>query len=525
MQGIGCGKKHRAHCKSLSQAALEPFQETDAMPNPAPSKIEHVFVVMLENRSFDHIFGKSGIPGLTVATSGNSNMHRGVAIPFGGGAPERMTHDPEHEFHTVVEQLCGHGVKFPQGGRYPPINNSGFAANFGDMFDPPAAPGAPEVAAVMQAIDPAEQTPALFELAQEFAVCDAWHASMPGATWPNRFFVHGGSSGGLDHSPTKKDIAIWEAQLGNFKYPNGSIYDRLGKENCRLYQHKTGNVSGKFPQVAALKGVNLRQVHNLDEFEDDLNGLYPYGYTFIEPAYGNLINNSYHGGSSQHPKDGLASGDRLVARVYNAIRQSALWEKSLLIITYDEHGGFYDHVPPPKAVPPGDAYDPRHNVHGFDFSTLGVRVPAVVVSPWISKGRVDHTPYDHSSVVATLCRLFGKLHLTERDRKANDVLGLIGSTLRNDCPDHLEGPLPDLTKALEAFEIEEVPNPAEPVEEGSNLQGFLFVARKAERELGPSPMKDLEAAVVQGPLPETKGAAELYLEMIEAEYVPEADPA
>jgi phospholipase C len=482
--------------------------------HPVSAKIKHIFVLMLENRSFDHMFGKSGIDGIEVAQSSHENDHLGTAIPFGGGAPEQMAADPAHEFESVVEQLGGPGAIFPSGGPYPAIKNTGFAANFHKVFKTPPAPGAKSVAAVMQAINPAVQTPALLKLAKEFAICDRWHASMPGATWPNRFFVHGASSAGLDHSPNALDIAIWEAQLGNFKFSNGSIYDRLGKSKCRLYQDKSGPLSGKIPQVAAIKNVNLSDVRPLARFEADLAKPYPYAYTFIEPAYGNILNNSYRGGSSQHPLDGLANGDRLVAKVYNAIRNSSLWDQSLLVITFDEHGGFYDHVPPPAAIPPGDAFNPKHNKHGFNFSTYGVRVPAVVVSPWIAAGTVDHTLYDHSSVPASLTRLFGKDPLTERDKHANDFLALVTGPLRSDCPQSVSGPpVPPGGTALTQVGVAEPPVPeGKPIEEGSQLPGFIFVARKAQMRQQ-NKVKGIAPTQLKPP-PKTTADAQRYLESI-----------
>ena len=176
---------------------------------------------------------------------------------------------------------------------------------------------------------------------------------------------------------------------------------------------------------------------NLDHLQQDLadSGGYPYAYTFIEPSYGDISSNTYQGGSSQHPMDGLAAGDALVRRVYQLIRQSPVWQQSLLIIAYDEHGGFYDSVAPGAAPPPGDAPPFKVNQHGFDFSVFGVRVPAVVVSPWIAQGVVDSKVYDHSSVLATLECLFELPALTARDAQANDLLHLITDQCRSDCPE------------------------------------------------------------------------------------------
>jgi phospholipase C len=107
------------------------------------------------------------------------------------------------------------------------------------------------------------------------------------------------------------------------------------------------------------------------------------------------------------------------------------------VILYDEHGGFYDSVKPGPAAPPNDGAASSLNASGFGFDVYGVRVPAIVVSPWVEKGRVDSTPYDHSSVLATLERLFGLPPLTDRDRNANDLLSLITQTCRQDCPESI----------------------------------------------------------------------------------------
>lgn len=402
--------------------------------------IKNVFVLMLENRSFDHMFGLSGIPGINIATASNTNIYQGRTHAFQGGAPDQAPSDPGHEFPDVVEQLCGAGAAYVPGKPYPPTDNSGFVSNYATTKTEGKPPPSDSVGAVMQGIDTARQTPALYQLATNYVLCDGWRASLPGPTWPNRYFLHGASSSGLDHSPTKADLAEWETLQG-FSYANGSLYDALdkalGSGSYKLYQDGDDVVNlGRIPQVASLKGISFFDVDSLSHFADDLQNGYSYPYTFIEPSYGDVVDNTYEGGSSQHPMDGLSGGDQLVARVYNAIRNSPVWPNSLLVILYDEHGGFYDSAQIKEAVQPGDGADAKFSQYGFDFSVLGVRVPAVIVSPWVAKGAVDHTEYDHSSVPATLGRLFGFSPLTQRDKQANDVLHLIAGSPRadSDCP-------------------------------------------------------------------------------------------
>jgi len=301
-------------------------------------------------------------------------------------------------------------------------------------------------------------------------------------------FVHAASSAGLDHSPTTAQIIEWESVHG-FSFPHGSIYDALtaAKLRWRIYNDNTdaysddpkkGSAFGAVPQVSALKGVTVLDINSLTHFASDLQGPYPYQYTFIEPNYGDITGNTYAGGSSQHPMDDVFGGEGLIKAVYEAIRNSPLWDTSLLIVTYDEHGGFFDHVPPVAAPPPGDGSGSTYNESGFTFDLLGVRVPTIVVSPLIAAGTVDTSVYDHSSVPATMERLFGFAPLTARDTAANDVRHLFTLTsARTDCPTTLPGPVPSVAGAR--------PTPMDddqPVSSGGNLPGFLAAARKAAYE-------------------------------------------
>jgi phospholipase C len=150
--------------------------------------------------------------------------------------------------------------------------------------------------------------------------------------------------------------------------------------------------------------------------------------------------------NDEHADHDMEAGEQLIHDVYQAIRSNKeVWESSILVITYSQHGGFYDHVPPPTTVSPDGviAQDPGQNVakiKAFDFTRLGVRVPAVIISPYIEPGTVDHTVYDHTSVIATARKLFlGKAaatsYLTERDRLANTFDHLLTrATPRTDNP-------------------------------------------------------------------------------------------
>src|SRR5262249_48965495 len=149
---------------------------------------------------------------------------------------------------------------------------------------------------------------------------------------------------------------------------------------------------------------------------------------------------------------------------------------------YDEHGGFYDHFAPPPVAAPDDGSDSsKWNESGFLFNQLGARVPAVIVSPWV-QAQVDHTVYDHTSVLKTLEKLWGVDHLTERDHKATDVLALVGDVLRPDCPTRLGSPPPEPARAPLTAAQQAVLD-QEPLEPRGNHYGFLHVAMKTDLEL------------------------------------------
>ena len=387
------------------------------------ASINHVFVLMLENRSFDHLFGLSGLTGTDARTGTHtavegltgdeSNTFQGRVYPVQRGADWAMPVDPGHEFPNVLDQLCGPGI--PYLAPYPAINRSGFVDSYNQSG------GGAQPGEVMKCFDTQRQLPVLFALAQEYAICDHWFSSMPGPTWPNRMFVHAASSGGLDHSPSTSDILLWET-LDGFSFSKGTIFASL-KARGIPYHLYSGD---EFPMVAALKGIELADVHRIDDLVADLGAKrpFPYDYVFIEPSYNVL--QDYRNSTSMHPLADIRDGENLVKKIYEALRASDAWSSSLFIITWDEHGGFFDHVSPPPATPPGDTSPgSKYNQYHFTFAQYGVRVPALVVSPFIPKGTIDHRVYDHSSVLTTLGAIFGTNSLTTRDARASSLLPLL----------------------------------------------------------------------------------------------------
>ncbi|CAG9220821.1 Phospholipase C [Paraburkholderia tropica] len=394
--------------------------------------IAHVFVLMMENRSFDHVFGLAGLEGIAPPPASRG---------FADGAADRLSTDPPHEFDDVAAQIAG----------TPPM--SGFASG-------------PNAAIAMHGFG-AGALPVVDQLAREFVLFDNWFSSMPGPTWPNRFFAHAASSGGLANSPGGLTSAASETidSLG-FSFQNGTLFDRLTAHGKRWRVYH----ADAFPQVLAIKGLvggffhgdtfrTIRPGSTDDAFQQDLNdsGGYDIDYTFIEPSYG-LLSANFADGNSQHPVGSMSSGERFIQYVYETIRNApAIWPHSVLLVTWDEHGGFFDHVPPPAASPPGDAdlNSQRAAVpRTFAFDRLGVRVPALLISPWAPRGgtgsalfpgaagaagasgAAQATAFDHASIVHSVRELFGLgAPLTQRDAATPSWTGALLVAPRADGDD------------------------------------------------------------------------------------------
>ncbi|WP_426528828.1 alkaline phosphatase family protein [Bradyrhizobium sp. McL0615] len=399
--------------------------------------VEHLFVLMLENRSFDHMLGLSGITGPDAQTGAQtaidglsgteSNSYNGRTFTVSRGAPDVALHDPGHGFTSVLIQLCGEGARYESGNTYPAINNSGFVFDYARQH-----PDTPDEA--MKCFTP-EQVPVITALAREFVVCDRWFCSMPGPTEPNRWFVHAGTAGNRDDNLSKREYADGMAlPWGGVEFENGSIFSHLKKAGVkyRIY------ACDEFPNVALLDGVSRTfDIDDFDDFAEDVaSASYDAAYTFIEPSYD--VFRKYKGGNSQHPLASAKAGELLIMRTYEALRKSPIWASSMLVVTYDEHGGFYDHVAPPPARATGS----KGRASGFMFDQLGPRVPAVIVSPLIPKNLIDHRVYEHSSVIATLINLFNLEPLTPRTSSSSNFRHLVSlSVPRDDAPLTLPDPM------------------------------------------------------------------------------------
>lgn len=457
--------------------------------------IEHFFVLMLENRSFDHMFGafahlQSDPMNGAESCPQDPDEPQGSMVAAQFDAPDITDPDPPHEFLDVFYQLTGR-----RSGDYPhgPLPMDGFAASaaFGLLEgegDRSKRKRRDERSDGRYALNGqgVHSIPVLRTLAEQFAVCENWYSSMPGPTWPNRFFIHAASSGGLTNSP--KMLAMGKAltfdELG-FDFEHGTVFDRLGAGNWRIYH---GDL---LPQVLAIKGLAREYAgeaadafRRVEFLRDDLqDSEFAPKYVFIEPDHSIITGSRLC--DSQHPPGRVTSGEQLIKHVFEAISQSPLWEKSALLIVYDEHGGFFDRRSPPEAVSPGDRPLNAHKAkypHAFDFTRLGARVPAVIVSPWIEAGTVDPTLYDHSSLLKTLGQRFGFAPLTRRDAGANDFGHVFNrSEPRTDIPELFAAagdflPFADVQEAVEPEEDES----SEDDIAADGLAGFVRIAMMME---------------------------------------------
>jgi len=417
-------------------------------------RIQRFVVLMLENRSFDHLFGylKAVNPQIAgLADQEYSNYPDPVTklkpqVFTSPTAPSAMKFDPPHEFEDVQIQLYGPAPTAPDGSTAPnPRSNPASMSGFLFCGNQAAATGKipAEGPSVMQGFA-AGQVPYIQTLAQEFALFNFWFSSLPGPTWPNRFFVHAATSGGLTDSPGTAAIAA------GYSFKNDTIYHALtnaGKD-WRIYHDGLPQTAGIDSLRSAYVDAFTKNFREIDYFVQDIkDGILP-EYTFIEPQYD--VGDNYQFGNSMHPVNDVSAGDALVKFVYEALRGSNYWQDTMLIITFDEHGGFFDHVPPPGAVPTGDDASYANAKNNFNFNLYGVRVPAIVISAYTQKGTVVGTDpndpttiFDHTSILATVEERFNLPPLTARDKAANKLdVALNLDVPRTDAPLVLQSPSP-----------------------------------------------------------------------------------
>lgn len=414
------------------------------------AQIDHVVVLMLENRSFDSMLGwlKPGDPNFRGLSGTETNPQAGPGLP-----PIGVWNQPGTDPATMSIPCPDPGELFSQDmnaqlfGAGNPTTGTPTMDGFVINYMAQAGVGAADAKAVMHHFTP-DQVPVISQLATAFGVSDCWHASAPCQTWPNRFFVHTATAGGyVNNSPV------------HFPYTMKSVFELLDErqKEWRIYFHD-------LPQAATLANIWESGATNFRRFEADfvsdaMTGKLP-AYSFIEPRYFSssllqLIPND------EHPPHNVHYGEQLIATVYNAVRNGPNWARTLFVVIYDEHGGCYDHVPPPAAAPPGGP-----TPDGFAFDRYGVRVPAVIVSPYIPAGTIVRPPdgagypFDHTSIIATLRELF-QLDgpLTGRDAVAPNLVSALSlAEPTNDGPDRIVPPGSAPSAAEVASAVQLAPN-------------------------------------------------------------------
>lgn len=328
------------------------------------ARIKHIVVLMMENRSFDHMLGYLSLEGGRADIDGLqesfANMHLGrrYAVHHLQGSALGQGQSPGHGGADVARQLAGH--------------NGGFVDDYALGHPDDADPG------LVMGYYNASQLPVYDFLAAQFCVCDRWFSSVPGATWPNRLYAMSGRAAG-----SKDNIAVP-------LYSNASFLRHLDR----------AHVSWKFyserkPWTLALTDEQYRSSENYEPF-----GGPQWRYGFVGDALAGTLPSvawidPHFFADDDHPPADLRAGQALVARVYQALSRGPGWQETLLILCYDEHGGFYDHVVPGPAA---DA-DPA-------FRQYGLRVPALLVCPWVAAASVYHGVLDHTSIIKTILARF-----------------------------------------------------------------------------------------------------------------------
>lgn len=403
-------------------------------PTSLLSKVNHIVVVMLENRSFDHMLGflyqssnnvsPLGQPfeGLTgKETNLDANGKPATVFPIQPTDPNaylRPGANPGEGYLNTNSQLFSQ-----QDAPVPvtPASNNGFVTNFAytlgwESKEPGQVVAGTQASQIMGIYTPAT-LPVLSKLASGYAVCDQWYASAPTETFPNRAFVSMATSQGFVQD---KSCSVYTAP---------SIFTALGKKSASWAVYGYDAPALMRGSVADITNAPESNFGEFTDFQNAAKGGTLANYVFLEPMWGTQ-------GNSQHPNYGVSKGEQFLHDVYYSLMGTPVWNQTLLIITYDEHGGCYDHVPPPEnAVAPDNSAGELN----FDFKRFGLRVPTVLVSPMIAAGTVfrttSATPFDHTSILATVEARFGVPSLTKRDAAAPSVGAVLTlQALRTDDP-------------------------------------------------------------------------------------------
>ena len=462
------------------------MQQSDNTPSPFLDTFDRVVVLMMENRSFDNVLGylyPNGAPRGQPFAGAAAYSNPGATPWLGKGpgpaistsdtqAPNEPFPDPGEYMINVLQQMFGEQFN---GIDYNPAcspDMSGFVQNYYQVLDglknisgkntvPWVGDPVLKSADVMNC-QPKSATPVLSALAENFCVFDHWFCALPSATWTNRAFWHADTSYGWADNPTPKPNWTLEDWLVGSNAP--TLFSRLeettnSENSWRVYSDAPmaltklvhfGSLWDKVGPEYFPKLSDPLNKHNEPTFYDDCAAGNLPKYSFIEPHFLNDVDGG-HWHNDMHPSKwdseehwvlwgsggpgSVTLGDQLIHNVYEAIRTSPCRDDTLFIITFDEHGGNFDHVPPPCASSP-DAQTFYNGApeHGFNFKQLGPRVPMVMVSSHIEPGTVVNTPMNHGSFLRGLQDKWGFDSLGPRSRDSASFVESLQPVAQRDWP-------------------------------------------------------------------------------------------
>ena len=393
--------QYAAALRALGRTTLRhpdslPFPHLAAGTDTLPG-IEHIVVLMMENHSYDNLFGMLGRgDGFTLDAGGRPT----AANPYPNGQNQHAVRMP------TTCQLSG----TPSQEWLTSHTAYGNGKNDGFVRAPISVTDATIIGGVAMGYWTGDDLPFTDSLAKTFPVGDRWFCSLLGQTFPNRRYLIAGTSAGMTDDGGLSELLI------PLPAPNGTIFNRLDKHGISWENYVSDYPTGATPELFLANDVIPEALHHkaLDDFfTDAADGALP-SFSFLDPSYDTQ--------SEENPQN-IVVGEALLAQVVHALGSSPLWAKSVLLIMYDEHGGYYDHVPPPAAIPPDGippVVQPGEKTYE-GFARYGFRVPSVVVSAYAKPKHVSHVLYDHTSVLAFVERKWNLPALTYRDANANDL--------------------------------------------------------------------------------------------------------
>ncbi len=370
------------------------LRQPDSLPfpgkpagTPTMPEIEHIVVLMMENHSFDNLLGmvphqvrgRGSVDGLRVVggkvVNSNPDANGNPVVAVHASSPCQLTGEPSQSWNASHES-----------------SDNGLNDGFVKASSPVA----------MQYWDK-HDLPFTYSLVEHFPLGDRHFSSLLGQTWPNRSYLFAATSIGMVN-----DI------IASGPPPNGTIWDRLDRHHIdwSIYYDPASYATYELVPGSQTP-ARARRVKHFSHFRPDVAaGTLPQ-FTFLDP--------NYETSSEENPQD-IQLGERYIATVVKALMAAPTWKNTALLLTYDEHGGYYDHVPPPAAIPP-DSIAPvltSGDVPGT-FDRYGFRVPMVVVSPWARPHYVSHTIEDHTSITAFIERKWNLPAMTLRDANASPL--------------------------------------------------------------------------------------------------------